>query len=80
VNRSLLGEIPLRWTPGRVGAYDLALPRGMLQASGNRLVLTLAPGSPAGSPAGRPLAPGLGDGSTFSLWYVRIRPPVAQAP
>jgi 4-amino-4-deoxy-L-arabinose transferase-like glycosyltransferase len=80
VNRSLVGDIPLQWTPGRVGAYDIAVPRSMLQAGSNRLVLTLAPGSPGRSSAGRPLAPGLGDGSAFSLWYVRVRPPIAQAP
>jgi hypothetical protein len=80
VNGSPLGDVPLRWTPGRVGAYDIAVPRSTLQAGSNRLVLTLAPGSPDTSPDGRRLARGLSDASTFSLWYVRVRPPVAQAP
>lgn len=80
VNESLVRDIPLQWTPGRVGAYDFAVPRSMLKAGSNRLVLTLAPGPAASSPGGRPVVPGLGDGSTFSLWYVRVRPPAAQAP
>jgi hypothetical protein len=80
VNGSLLRDVPLQWTPGRVGAYDFAVPRSMLQAGSNRLVLTLAPGSGEGSPGGRTATPGLSDGSTFSLWYVRVRPPVAPSP
>jgi hypothetical protein len=80
VNGSLVRDIPLQWTPGRVGAYDIAIPRTMLQTGSNRLVLTLAPGSAGSSPGGRPLAPGVSDAPTFSLQYVRVRPPVAPSP
>ena len=72
-------NIELQWTPGRVGAYDIAVPRSMLQTGGNRLVFTLAPRPAGGSSGGRPVAPGLSDGSAFSLWYVRVRPQVATA-
>jgi 4-amino-4-deoxy-L-arabinose transferase-like glycosyltransferase len=34
-----IASIPLQWTPGRVGAYDLGLPQGVTRRGANLLVL-----------------------------------------
>ena len=80
LNRTFLCDFPLRWTGGRVGSYDLVVPRGAVRAGRNRLVLTLAPGPAADAPGGRPLVAGLSDGAAFALWYVRVRPQAAMVP
>jgi 4-amino-4-deoxy-L-arabinose transferase-like glycosyltransferase len=79
VNQALVREIQLQWNPERVGAYEIDVRRSMLQAGSNRLVLTVAPAPADQSSGGKPVAPGLSDGSTFLLWYVRVRPPAAKA-
>jgi hypothetical protein len=66
-----IGEIQLRWTPERVGAYDILLPRTAVQRGVNRLVLRVK------RPAGSTVRPGLSDGDAVGLWYVRVHPPPA---
>ena len=63
-----VGEIQLRWTPGRVGSYDILLPRDVVRRGVNRLVLRVK------HPAVSPLRPGLTDGDAVGLWYVRVHP------
>ncbi len=64
-----VGEIQLRWTPNRVGAYDILLPRTAVRRGVNRLVLRVK------RPAASPVRPGLSDGDAMGLWYVRVHPP-----
>ncbi len=66
-----VGEIQLRWTPSRVGAYDILLPRTAVRRGVNRLVLRVK------RPAASPVRPGLTDGDAVGLWYVRAHPPPA---
>jgi 4-amino-4-deoxy-L-arabinose transferase-like glycosyltransferase len=66
-----VGEIQLRWTPSRVGAYDIVLPRTAVRRGVNRLVLRVK------RPAGSPVRPGLSDGDAVGFWYVRVHPPPA---
>jgi 4-amino-4-deoxy-L-arabinose transferase-like glycosyltransferase len=69
LNNIDVGEIQLRWTPGRVGAYDILLPRAAARRGVNRLVLRVK------RPAASPIRPGLTDGDAVGLWYVRVHPP-----
>jgi 4-amino-4-deoxy-L-arabinose transferase-like glycosyltransferase len=64
-----VGEIQLHWTPGRVGAYDILLPRTAVRRGVNRLALRVK------RPAASPVRPGLTDGDAVGLWYVRVHPP-----
>jgi 4-amino-4-deoxy-L-arabinose transferase-like glycosyltransferase len=72
LNGSFVSRIELRWTPGRVGAYDLRLPRAAVRKGINRLrFVTVAAGR--SSAERRPVVPGVSGGSMFALWYLRIR-------
>lgn len=64
--------IPLRWTPGRVGAYDVVLPATAARRGGNRLVVRVLGTSSADAAVRRP---GLTPGAAVALWYIRVRPP-----
>ena len=64
-----IGDIQLQWTPGRVGAYDILLPRTAARRGMNRLVLRVK------RTAGSLVRPGLADGDAVALWYVRVHPP-----
>jgi hypothetical protein len=66
-----VGDVDLRWSPGRVGSYNLKLPPGAARRGINRLTLALTPASSADGAAARP---GLSDGAAFALWYVRFHP------
>jgi 4-amino-4-deoxy-L-arabinose transferase-like glycosyltransferase len=68
-----IGEIQLRWTPERVGAYDILLPRTAVRRGGNRLVLRVK------RPTGSAVRPGLSDGDAVGLWYVRVHPPTSES-
>ena len=39
LNNISIAQLPLRWTPGRVGAYDIVLPRAAVRRGVNRLDL-----------------------------------------
>jgi 4-amino-4-deoxy-L-arabinose transferase-like glycosyltransferase len=71
LNDVQIGEIQLRWTPDRVGTYDILLPRTAVRRGVNRLVLRVK------RPAASPVRPGLTDGDAVGLWYVRVHPPPA---
>jgi 4-amino-4-deoxy-L-arabinose transferase-like glycosyltransferase len=72
LNGRVVSRIDLHWTPGRVGAYDLRLPRTAVKKGINRLRFVRA--RPGQSFAGRPtVVAGISDGSMFALWYVRVR-------
>jgi 4-amino-4-deoxy-L-arabinose transferase-like glycosyltransferase len=73
LNGTFVSRVELRWTPGRVGAYDLRLPRSALTRGLNRLRFVTVTAVPP-SAEGRVVVPGVSDGSLFALWYVRIRP------
>jgi hypothetical protein len=65
--------VPLRWTPGRVGAYDVVLPAAAVRRGENRLVLRV---NGSGAQAAAPVRRGLTPGEALALWYVRVRPRV----
>jgi hypothetical protein len=71
LNGSPVATIPLRWTPGRVGSYDVVLPRAAVRRGANRLVLRVArlPATPSDL-----VHPGLTDGAAVALWYLRVHP------
>ena len=65
LNGTLVSNVPFAWTPDRVGAYDVRLPKSLTKAGNNEMVfMTDAPGG----------VRGLSDGAGFFLWYIRIRP------
>jgi 4-amino-4-deoxy-L-arabinose transferase-like glycosyltransferase len=66
--------IPLRWTAGRVGAYDVVLPAAATRPGENRLVLRVNDSRTPAAPRARR---GLTPGRAVALWYVRVRPPAA---
>jgi 4-amino-4-deoxy-L-arabinose transferase-like glycosyltransferase len=68
-----VATIALRWTPGRVGAYDVVLPGAAVRRGDNRLVLRVR-GS--GNSELTPVRPGLTPGEAVALWYVRVRPAI----
>jgi hypothetical protein len=68
LNGTDIGDIPLRWTAGRVGSYEILLPRTAARRGTNRLVLRVK------RPNTSPLRPGLTDGDAVGLWYVRVHP------
>ena len=73
LNRKLLGEFALRWNPARVGGYDLQLPRALVRKGFNRMeIVAITPGD------GRRPAGGASPATTFSIWYVRVRPVLKQ--
>jgi 4-amino-4-deoxy-L-arabinose transferase-like glycosyltransferase len=72
-----VATIPLRWTPGRVGAYDLVLPAAAVRRGGNRLVVRV---NGARTAAPTPVRRGLTPGEAVALWYVRVRPSTGEAP
>jgi hypothetical protein len=67
-------SIALRWAAGRVGAYDIVLPRAAVRRGTNSLVLRVT--RPADS-AMATIRPGLTAGDAVALWYVRVRAPAA---
>ena len=68
LNGAEVGEIQLRWTSGRVGSYEIVLPRTAVRRGVNRLVLRVK------RPVVSPLRPGLTDGDAIGLWYLRVHP------
>ena len=76
LNGAHVTTIPLRWTAGRMGAYDVVLPAAAVRRGDNRLVLRVNGSASEGAPAVRP---GLTPGEAVALWYVRVRPPAASA-
>jgi hypothetical protein len=68
LNGATIGTLHLRWTPRRVGAYDVVLPRTATRAGTNVLTLRV-------QPPPTPQEPGLTDGGAVALWYVRLHPP-----
>ena len=71
LNDVQVAEIPLRWIPGRVGAYEIVLPRAAVRRGVNRLVLRVK------RPVVSPVRPGLPEGDAVGVWYVRVHPPPA---
>jgi len=72
VNGTFLSRVQLRWNPERVGAYDVRVPKSVIRTGLNRL--TLVPDLSGAEPGdGWPPATGISEGSTFALWYVRVR-------
>jgi hypothetical protein len=71
INGTLLGVVTLHWTPGRVGAYDILLPRALVRRGVNHLRLRVR--RPATS-APAAIQPGLTDGDAVGLWYVLVHP------
>jgi hypothetical protein len=80
VNGRALQNIALAWNPERVGAYDIALPRGFVKTGWNRLMFAVNPRSARQSADGRPGPAGLAGGTAFRLWYLRVRPSVSATP
>lgn len=78
VNGHALSRLDLHWTLGRVGSYEVRLPRSVVKAGFNRLTLA-AEVSPSGATVGTPPARAATPGAGFRLWYVRVRPPVQMA-
>jgi hypothetical protein len=70
INGTPLGVVTLHWTPDRVGAYDIVLPRGLVRRGTNQLILHVR--RPA--PSAAAIQPGLTDGNAIGLWYVRVHP------
>lgn len=74
-NGTLVTRLDLSWNPERVGAFRFILPRSALSTGMNRIALVTERSMPRGT-----WEPGLPDASTFRFWYLRVRPPEAQAP
>ncbi len=72
LNGSFVARIDLRWTPDRVGAYDIRLPRTAARKGTNRLKFVRARRGQS-SAERTPVVPGVSDGSMIALWYVRVR-------
>jgi hypothetical protein len=70
LNGTAVATIPLHWTPGRVGTYDVVLPRAAVRRGANRLVLVVR--RPTAPPDG--VHTGLIDARVVALWYVRVHP------
>jgi hypothetical protein len=80
VNGTFVRTLELGWNSERVGAYDIRLPQSALRAGFNRLAFMVDSSSPSYQLGGRPPVAGIGEGGTFRLWYVRIRPPAMRTP
>jgi 4-amino-4-deoxy-L-arabinose transferase-like glycosyltransferase len=72
LNGMSVATIALQWSPGRVGAYNIVLPRAAVRRGANHLVLRVT--RPAES-ATATIRPGLTAGDAVGLWYVRVHPP-----
>jgi 4-amino-4-deoxy-L-arabinose transferase-like glycosyltransferase len=73
LNGTPLATTLLRWTPDRVGAYDIVLPQAATHAGKNVLTFLVRHAFDA-----TPLArPGLSEGDAVAVWYVRVHAPVA---
>jgi 4-amino-4-deoxy-L-arabinose transferase-like glycosyltransferase len=75
LNGAQVATIPLAWTPGRVGGYNIVLPRTAVRRGTNQLVFRVVR-STTDSDAS---APGITPGGAIGLWYVRVRPAASQA-
>ncbi len=71
LNGVTVASLALQWTPGRVGAYGILLPRAAVRRGANLLVLRVKRAAISGT--GR-IRPGLTAGSAVGLWYVRVHP------
>jgi hypothetical protein len=69
-----VATIDLRWTPERVGSYDVVLPQAAVRRGANRLVLRVVPRASAPSDSASDPRPGLTDGDALTLWYLRVHP------
>ncbi len=78
LNRTLVDTFPLRWNPARVGGHDLELPRAVVREGFNRMEI-VADGS-ATPGEGRGPVGSTSPVTTFSIWYIRVRPAVARTP
>ena len=74
LNGTPIANVALNWSPDRVGAYDVILPRELVRRGSNQLSLRLR--HPAVSDG---VHPGLSNGDAFGLWYVRVHPPTIPA-
>jgi len=71
LNGSSIANVPLKWSPDRVGAYEIVLPHTAVRPGNNVLKLRIlrAPEATAFT------RPGLTEGDAVALWYVRVHPP-----
>ena len=74
INGAGVVTVPLRWTSGRVGGYDVVLPRAAVRRGDNRLVLRVRRPAEATT---IPIRPGLTPATAVGLWYLRVHPPLA---
>jgi hypothetical protein len=72
LNGTAIGKVALLWNPDRVGAYNIVLPVELVRRGNNRLVLRLEQTHAAEEAGIGQRLPGLTDGDTFVLWYVRL--------
>jgi len=70
LNGAQVASIPLVWTPGRVGGYDVVLPRAAVRRGTNLLVFRVVRSETHSGSS----APGITPGDAIGLWYVRVRP------
>jgi hypothetical protein len=71
LNGTRVTTIPLRWTPARVGSYEIVLPRSAVRRGTNELVLRVVRPPTVPPDAVRP---GLTDGDAVAVWYLRVHP------
>jgi hypothetical protein len=62
LNGAPVATIQLEWTPDRVGAYRIVLPRAAVRRGRNELALRVTRASAAAGPV-------------VALWYLRVHPP-----
>lgn len=74
LNGTAVATIAMRWTPGRVGSYDIVLPRAAVRRGANRLVLRVVPSVSSAPDRTQPPHPGLTEGDALTLWYLRVHP------
>jgi hypothetical protein len=72
LNDRPVATVTLTATPGRVGSYDLVLPRELVHPGPNQLSLRVIATTAQG---GAPVRPGLSQCGAVAVWYVRLHPP-----
>jgi hypothetical protein len=73
LNDTTIATLQMLWTPGRVGSYDLVLPRAAVRQGANRLVVKILP-----QPGTVGMTqPGLAEGNAVAVWYLRVHPATA---